>query len=231
MKKILFNNRYGLETAVIERRKTMTRRIVRCPKTFRGVSDVELEFRKRPGADFYFDCVVTDGDGRELGQLPLPYELGEVVAVGQRYKDVIRIAYRDESVWQFLMEKGLMQSGGAIDTRLCTHAGYDNKMFTRADFMPWQVQITDLWFEHMQDISDEDCLRDGVERWLDGYIVSGLMERSGRNNRVFDTPREAFAALIDRINGRGTWQDNPWVVAYTMDLQRADGFKEQETNK
>jgi hypothetical protein len=153
------------------------------------------------------------------------------VAVGQRYKDVIRIAYRDESVWQFLMEKGLMQSGGAIDTRLCTHAGYDNKMFTRADFMPWQVQITDLWFEHMQDISDEDCLRDGVERWLDGYIVSGLMERSGRNNRVFDTPREAFAALIDRINGRGTWQDNPWVVAYTMDLQRADGFKEQETNK
>jgi hypothetical protein len=57
------------------------------------------------------------------------------------------------------------------------------------------------------------------------------MERSGRSNRVFDTPREAFAALIDRINGRGTWQDNPWVVAYTMDLQRADGFKEQESNK
>jgi len=83
----------------------------------------------------------------------------------------------------------------------------------------------------MQDISDEDCLREGVERWLDGYIVSGLMERSGRNNRVFDTPREAFAALIDRINGRGTWHDNPWVVAYTMDLQRAEGFKEQETNK
>ena len=231
MKKILFNNRYGLETAVIERRKPMTRRIVKCPKTFRGVSDVELEFRKRPGGRLYFDCVVTDGDGRELGQLPLPYELGEMVAVGQRYKDVIRIANRDESVWQFLVEKGLMQSGGAIDTRLCTHAGWTNKMFVRADLMPWQVQMTDLWFEHLQDISDEDCLREGVERWLDGYIVSGLMERSGRNNRVFDTPREAFAALIDRINGRGTWQDNPWVVAYTMDLQRAEGFKEQETNK
>lgn len=82
-----------------------------------------------------------------------------------------------------------------------------------------------------QGISDEDCLREGVERWLDGYIVSGLMERSGRNNRVFDTPRAAFAALIDRINGRGTWQRNPWVVAYTMDLQRAEGFKEQEINK
>ena len=223
MKKILFNSRYGLETAVIERRKTMTRRIVRCPKTFRGVSDVELEFRKRPGADFYFDCVVTDGDGRELGQLPLPYELGEVVAVGQRYSDVpmdFLLSHFDDPRKRYFEQQLIQQS-----------AGWGNKMFTIPTMMPWQVQMTDLWFEHMQDISDEDCLREGVERWLDGYIVSGLMERSGRNNRVFDTPREAFATLIDRINGRGTWQDNPWVVAYTMDLQRAEGFKEQETNK
>lgn len=223
MKKILFNSRYGLETAVIEGRKTMTRRIVRCPKTFRGVSDVELEFHKRPGADFYFECVVTDGDGRELGQLPLPYELGEVVAVGQRYSDVpmdFLLSHLDDPCKRYFEQQLIQQS-----------AGWRNKMFTYPTMMPWQVQMTDLWFEHMQDISDEDCLREGVERWLDGYIVSGLMERSGRNNRVFDTPREAFAALIDRINGRGTWQDNPWVVAYTMDLQRAEGFKEQETNK
>jgi len=223
MKKILFNRRYGLETAVIERRKTMTRRIVRCPKTFRGVSDVELEFRKRPGADFYFDCVVTDGDGRELGQLPLPYELGEVVAVGQRYSDVpmdFLLSHLDDPRKRYFEQQLIQQS-----------AGWRNKMFTIPTMMPWQVQMTDLWFEHMQDISDEDCLREGVERWLDGYIVSGLMERSGRNNQVFDTPREAFAALIDRINGRGTWQDNPWVVAYTMDLQRAEDFKEQGTNK
>jgi hypothetical protein len=226
MKKILFNNRYGLETAVIELRKTMTRRIVRCPKTFRGVSDVELEFRKRPGADFYFDCVVTDGDGRELGQLPLPYELGEVVAVGQRYGN--------DDVLTFNAYDGDGQprkDGQKRHQEMLKSPGYRNKMFVRADFMPYCVRMTDLWFEHLQDISDEDCLREGVERWLDGYIVSGLMERSGRNNRVFDTPREAFAALIDRINGRGTWQDNPWVVAYTMDLQRAEGFKEQESNK
>ena len=226
MKKILFNNRYGLETAVIERRMTMTRRIVRCPKTFRGVSDVELEFHKRPGADFYFDCVVTDGDGRELGQLPLPYELGEVVAVGQTYE---RAGWEPDTLLEaHFVKDGVRQVG---DLPISQLPGWRNKMFTYPTMMPWQMQMTDLWFEHLQDISDEDCLREGVERWLDGYIVSGLMERSGKNNRVFDTPREAFAALIDRINGRGTWQDNPWVVVYTMDLQRAEGFKEQETNK
>lgn len=226
MKKILFNNHYGLETAVIERRMTMTRRIVRCPKTFRGVDGVELEFRKRPGADFYFDCVVTDGDGRELGQLPLPYELGEVVAVGQTYE---RAGWKPDTLLEaHFVKDGVRQVG---DLPISQLPGWRNKMFTYPTMMPWQVQMTDLWFEHLQDISDEDCLREGVERWLDGYIVSGLMERSGKNNRVFDTPREAFAALIDRINGRGTWQDNPWVVVYTMDLQRAEGFKEQETNK
>ena len=34
----------------------------------------------------------------------------------------------------------------------------------------------------------------------------------------FDSPREAFAALIDRISGRGTWQRNPWVYAYEFEL-------------
>ena len=35
---------------------------------------------------------------------------------------------------------------------------------------------------------------------------------------IFLTPREAFAALIDRISGRGTWQCNPWVFVYEFEL-------------
>ena len=219
MKKIMFNDKYGLTEAVLTGRKTMTRRIVRCPKTFRGVSDVELEFRKRLGADFYFDCVVTDGDGRELGQLPLPYELGDVVAVAQSYKSIYdTMEERDgnSKANEWWLELCDLRIGDGLGPAVTP--GYCNKMFVRADLMPHRIRITDLWFEHLQDISDEDCLREGVERWLDGYIVSGLMERSGRNNRVFDTPREAFAALIDRINGRGTWHSNPWVVAYEFEL-------------
>ena len=157
MKKILFNSRYGLETAVIERRKTMTRRIVRCPKTFRGVSDVELEFRKRSGADFYFDCVVTDGDVRELGQLPLPYELGEVVAVGQTYE---RAGWKPDTLLEaHFVRNGIRQVG---DLPISQLPGWRNKMFTYPTMMPWQVQMTELWFEHLQDISDEDCLREGL---------------------------------------------------------------------
>lgn len=218
MKKILFNSRYGLETAVIERRKTMTRREVKLPDGMKpdDVWNPVMGIDENGRVYFTVDCV----DGKQRDIYP-HYQIGEVVAVGQTYE---RAGWKPDTLLEaHFVRNGVRQVG---DLPISQLPGWRNKMFTYPTMMPWQVQMTDLWFEHMQDISDEDCLREGVERWLDGYIVSGLMERSGRNNRVFDTPRAAFAALIDRINGRGTWQDNPWVVAYTMDLQRAEGFKE-----
>ena len=223
MKKILFNSRYGLETAVIERRKTMTRREVKLPDGMKrdDVRNPVMGIDENGRVYFTVDCV----DGKQRDIYPL-YQIGEVVAVGQTYE---RAGWKPDTLLEAHFVKNSVRQ--VSDLPISQLPGWRNKMFTYPTMMPWQVQMTDLWFEHLQDISDEDCMREGVERWLDGYIVSGLMERSGRNNRVFDTPRAAFAALIDRINGRGTWQDNPWVVAYTMDLQRAEGFKEQETNK
>lgn len=29
---------------------------------------------------------------------------------------------------------------------------------------------------------------------------------------------EAFAALIDKISGKGTWDSNPWVFVYEFEL-------------
>ena len=28
----------------------------------------------------------------------------------------------------------------------------------------------------------------------------------------------AFAALIDKVSGKGTWKKNPWVFAYSFEL-------------
>jgi hypothetical protein len=208
MKKIMFSERYGLESAVLDGRKTMTRRVVVQPKHFRGHDDVALEFRRRLDSDFYFDCVVLDADDHELGQLPLPYEVGDVVAIAQRYKDA---GIAPSTIVKMIDEgQNMFTPVPAFES-----AGWKNKMFVKADLMPQQILITDLWFERLQAISDEDCLKEGVEKWVDCYIVSGIMENQGKNNVCFDTPREAFAALIDRISGKGTWQRNPWVIAYT----------------
>jgi hypothetical protein len=35
---------------------------------------------------------------------------------------------------------------------------------------------------------------------------------------LFDNPRKAFASLIDKISGKGTWDKNPWIWVYYFEL-------------
>ena len=202
----MFKDRFGLTQAVLEGRKTMTRRILKCPKKFKGVEDVELEFHKRLGQDFYYDCVVVDGNGHELGQLPLPYEIGDVVAIAQSYHS--------------------LNKSGFVAPEWCEHTcessfGYKNKMYVKAELMPHHIRITDLWFERLQDISDEDAMREGIRQSVVEYGDKKIVQWTYFGEKIttwFDSPRDAFAALINRISGKGTWDSNPWVVAYTFEL-------------
>ena len=218
MKKIMFNDRYGLTQAVLAGKKTMTRRIL---------PDIKIDWNRRgevtlPVGGFEHDVLFMDVRKilPDMGRSDYPaptkyqprYERGEELAVAQCYKDIDHrgiVAFEDASD----IQPGMVRPIPAQES-----AGWMNKMFVRADLMPEIIRITDIQLQRMNNISDEDCLKEGVEKWLDCYIVSGIMEKSGRNNVCFDTPREAFAALIDRISGKGTWDSNPWVYVYSFEL-------------
>ena len=199
MKKIMFNEQYGLESAVLTGAKDMTRRTIK--GYYKEVKEYDANCEK------HFIAETEDGDTVELKP---HFEIGEKVAIAQCYS--IISDRHDDWLYNKCAEMGINADN------LLYEAGWFNKMFVKADLMPHQIRITDLWFERLQAISDEDCLKEGVEKWIDCYIVSGIMENQGKNNVCFDTPREAFAALIDRISGKGTWQRNPWVIAYTFEL-------------
>ncbi len=72
----------------------------------------------------------------------------------------------------------------------------------------------------LQDISDEDCLKEGIyeDSGDDKYPPSIFYEFEGNEDDGFDTPREAFAALIDKVSGKGTWESNPYVFVYEFKL-------------
>lgn len=99
--------------------------------------------------------------------------------------------------------------------------GAYNKMFVKAVWMPHQIQITNIKVERLQDISDEDCMKEGVTYnstyWIMGYQVENLWNKYDRQSH-FRSARVAFAALIDKISGKGTWNSNPYVFAYTFEL-------------
>ena len=215
MKKIMFNDKYQLTKAVLEGRKTMTRRLIK--PDYETVSCLNVN---------YEDHWHGELDGETFDIIPR-YEVGEVVAIAQSYKEIgLTFAPYQDMTFQ---KKHVAQWGNTRSMK-----GWNNKMYVRADLMPHHIRITDIKMERLQDISREDCLLEGIEHdvadgaglwWWDMEdmkLQNELLrhEWNGKEGLWFwDTPQGAFAALIDKINGKGTWNSNPFVFAYTFKLE------------
>lgn len=193
----MFNDTYGLETATLNGSKTRTSRIEF--QTSANFTDMHLEYTKinsnMKSAVFVFD------DSKSYKS---KYGIGEIVAIAQRYKDIFPNA-------DFEM----------IDGKFITESeGWNNKMFVKAEYMPHQIQITDIKLERLQDISDDDCLKEGICLLKDDKSINwkyyGVDKRS--LNILGYTPKEAFYSLIEKVCGKGTWRKNPWTVVYYYKL-------------
>lgn len=212
MKKIMFNDKYSLTQAVLDGRKTMTRRIIECPQEYKG--EPVRGFRVTGSKDIRLSVEMRVYDESCDDFVPMyiqpKYKVGEVVAIAQSYESLgmnPEIALNDKD-------------GIGFYTKTKFAPGWGNKMFVRADLMPHHIRITDIKIERLQDISDEDCLKEGIyeDSGDDEFPPSIFYEFEGNKDDGFDTPREAFAALIDKVSGKGTWESNPYVFAYEFEL-------------
>lgn len=191
MKKIMFNDKYILTLAVLNGNKTMTRRVLR--------DNVPL------------------GNWEETIK-HLPYKVGDIVAIAQPYKDIIECMAEYSDI--------IINVDGSINREY--KAGWTNKMFVRANLMPHHIMITDVKAERLQDISKEDCLKEGIifieplsATGEDAYFFAVKRKvRQMYDNilKFFSSPQRAYADLIDKISGKGTWESNPFVVAYSFKL-------------
>lgn len=93
-------------------------------------------------------------------------------------------------------------------------------MFVKPELMPHQIRITAVRVERLQDISDEDCLKEGISPMIVGceYYVFSFIDKEKGCFLDYKTPREAYAALIDKVSGKGTWESNPYVFVYDFEL-------------
>ena len=229
MKKIMFSDKFGLTDAVLSGQKTMTRRVIKGDYVEVGHSEQEGSFIGK----------TADGDSVVLPQPA--YNVGEEVAIAQAYGSFLEIhpepqkkfdGYSNNMHW---------------DDRLCMFAqnspGYKNKMFVRADLMPHRIKITSTKLERLQDISDEDCYKEGIVRfnwkqWLkrEDFGPQKYIERElwsvplfresicddwgGSSPEEFaaDSAKTAFAVLIFKMMSQKVWNRNPWVYAYEFEL-------------
>lgn len=192
MKKIMFNDRYGLTEAVLDGRKTQTRRIA-----------YQKPFKYYCNCDFYTE-------GKDKGKLAIndgneivaksTYKIGEVVAIAQRYTDI-----------PYIKE---------LHPRINTSEGWVNKMFVKSDLMPHQIIITNIRCERLQYISTDDCMKEGIYccylTWFHNLYSYDATNDSKRKKLWYSTPIEAYKMLSCELHLH--WDSNPLVFVYDFKL-------------
>ena len=195
MKKRMFNDKFRLTDLVIQRRKTMT-------------SDILPELGKETklvGTNEKGDFEFRIGNNYETVIIKPKFKVGEVVAVAQSYA-------RCHQEKLTIAEK--------VDIVIQTGPGWRNKMFVKPDVMPHQFRIEKVICERLQEISDEDCIKEGIlkQSFKDFPEDMYFPYLNCKDEEVKYTPRYAFADLINKIFGKGTWEKNPYRIGYEFTL-------------
>ena len=192
MKKIMFNDQYGLTQAVLEGRKTQTRRIA-YQEPFKYNCNCGFCTEGKDKGKF------TINDGNEI-VAKSTYKIGEVVAVAQRYND---IPFTNEI---------FIGSGFSI--------GWLNKMFVKSSLMPHQIKITNIRCERLQDISTDDCMKEGIFcshiKGIDDAFSYDATNDSFVKKWWYRTPIEAYKMLSCKLHLH--WGSNPLVFVYDFIL-------------
>ncbi len=192
MQKIMFNDQYGLTQAVLEGRKTQTRRIA-YEKPFKYYCNCGFCTEGKDKAKLFIN------DGNEI-VAKSTYKIGEVVAVAQRYSDIP-------------FNKEIFKGAGLS-------IGWVNKMFVKSDLMPHQIMITNIRCERLQDISTDDCMKEGIFyshiKGIDDAYSYDATNDSFAKKRWYRAPIEAYKMLSCKLHLH--WDSNPLVFVYDFVL-------------
>ena len=190
---------------VVAGEKIQTRRIINPQPDSRSFRTTNIMFE--------------DWHGREIRP---KYKVGETVYLKEPYAETCDeygtpiIAYKFGGKPRIKLPDSL---GCEMDTDWCIDnypacGKWKNKLFMPESAARHFVEITAVRAERLQDISEEDCLKEGIEEviWKGKILKSSKHYFNGYES--YDTPIEAYAELIDRINGNGICERNPWVWVY-----------------
>jgi hypothetical protein len=185
-----------LHRKVVSGEKTQTRRIVNpqpIDDTFKwhGEKDVRFKPRYKPGEILY---------------LKEPYCL-----------DCDFIQHGDRREWKANGKILYEFNGDGISELAKDSYGFGkwrNKLFMPEKYARHHIEITDVRVERLQDINDYGCAKEGIVQ----HLNPTLHWSNETDGVMYSKPVQAYAALINKINGKGTWESNPFVWVYDFKL-------------
>lgn len=196
---ILFSS--PMVRAILEGRKTQTRRVLRVPAPFEpsdeisvqvATGSIEPQFRHRDRL-----WVRETWQGLSFGD----YQPTKSRVCDLRYRATDPLANSEKEVRGYPWRPGIHMPRWASRLTLI---------------------VTDVRVQRLQDISEADAWEEGCVRGdpdhVGGFFPAEEPDPSGIGHRGWDNARDWFADLWDSLNAkRGFgWEANPWVCAVTF---------------
>lgn len=209
--------------ALLEGRKTQTRRILKCEVPEPPRLDNVVHFPPRHGRPYLDAYNKTNWwcwwtrDDRPCEQFDVKFAPGDVLWV--RESCYIEPGTTAESWDRDLADVVYRADGGSLGNGPDDWASWRPSIHMPRWASRLTLAVTGVKVERLQDISKADVLAEGISE-RDGDPITD----------VHCGWHEPYAALWDEINGPGAWAANPWVVAvtFTVHQQNVDAFLAQK---
>jgi hypothetical protein len=223
--------------AILDGRKTMTRRIVKAGFDFskmfyRGT----VEYISELGNQEYFSEEPNNGEWLGTNR---PIEVSNIIwvreaffAYGNWEKDGLtkkgkqKYKFIDFTKDNFSFEDFSYKYEDCKPQRICK--GISNKIgwYKRSSlFMPKNacrlfLEVTNVRVERIQDISVKDAVLEGIMSVTKDVknigLRSGFKDYSSENNNNVLSAISSVKSLWYKINGQKSWEDNPFVWVYSF---------------
>lgn len=202
---ILFST--AMVQAILDGRKTQTRRIIK-PQPSKQLFDVKMGYWSEEPENLKHPYVKGKYQVGDIMWVRETFEIVpiEMAAITENYSDVRKkIKYKADDGEAFIKWKPSI-------------------------FMPKEacrifLKVTNVRVERLQDISEQDAIAEGIEE------IAKTTRQSIYKNYIpddilgFAAPENSFKSLWESINGKESWNKNPWVFVYDFErIERPLGF-------
>ena len=218
MKKIAFDDKFNFTDKVIWGDKTQVRvpaqiQVWAYKKNDFEEVPVNKIFRVPDTNDWAFK---TNSQAYALPRQYYPrYNIGEIVAVAESYKRIFDSVQIDKSYAESKLRICKEYPAFIPEKSFCS------KRWVKPELMPYQIKITDVRIERVQDISEEDSLVEGLDIiHIGGSGTKYICKNRGEYVDYTFNPRVAYEFMYKRIYGAKSWESNPWVWVYEFEIVR-----------
>lgn len=205
--------------AILEGRKTQTRRVVKPPLWWEGHRITGTTPHGRSSR--YQDILSSWDGGRQMfcprGQPGDRLWVKEAFGFDAAYdhvkpRDIREMAELKNRMIETRHNKGFPHGGSIVLAHKADWTPDYVHRWRSSRFMPkWAsrltLEVTGIRVERLQDISEEDARAEGVQ-------CSGC---ESTEHRHCDNLGQKFRQLWESIHGPGSWDRNPWVWAITFE--------------